>query len=145
MVGTNIADFESAALPSASETAIDSDADNQEIYVLLRPGSQLFAKFFAAFQKAVGDLHSGDIVKVAGFARDEHQFRVTVVVNLGPKAEVAAPSDMAVRGFNVLNHVFGQLSDYLPQYTFAPSEDEREQAEELLRALDLRASEAKAS
>jgi hypothetical protein len=131
MVGINNAGFE----PAPSSTPTNSTAQNtQKIFLQLRPGTQQFRKCFDHLA-AVVNTHSNVEIDLVGYARDAHQFRLTLAVDLGPREEIAIPGATAIGGFSFISDAFARLSDFLPQYTDAPTGEESDAAKDLMNVM----------
>jgi hypothetical protein len=102
----------------------------QQMYVQLRPGAQLFNKCIAHLERTVSQ-HPDVDVQIAGYAREDHQYLLTLSVNLGPRDQIAKFSPEAVAGYNFVAAVFTDMFDFLPQYTQEPSAIERANAEHI--------------
>lgn len=134
MVGSNSAGDMSAH--EGSVRAVSQDArmtvadEHQHMYVQLRPGTQLFRKCVTHLEETLVG-HPDVEVTIAGFAHEDHQYRLTLAVDLGPRSQIAKFSREAVAGYNFVQAVYAGMFDFLPLYVTEPDADERARAAQL--------------
>ncbi|MGY2002218.1 hypothetical protein [Blastococcus sp. SYSU DS1024] len=107
------------------------DQESVVVHVQLRPRRGATRKCLAALAALAAE-HEGVVVAVTGLSKDDRVVRVTVGVDLGPRAAVAKFSPQAQAAYAFVSAVFTSLYDHMPVYTAEPSGAERAAATSLL-------------
>jgi hypothetical protein len=101
------------------------------VHVQLRPRRGATRKCLAALAALAAE-HDEVSFAVTGLSKDDRVVRVTVGVDLGPRAAVAKFSPQAQAAYAFVSAVFATLYDHMPVYTAEPSGAERAAAAMLL-------------
>ena len=110
---------------------LPSDGESVVVHVQLRPRRGATRKCLAALAALAGE-HDGVSFTVTGLSKDDRVVRVTVGIDLGPRAGVAKFSPQAQAAYAFVSALFTSLYDHMPVYTAEPSEAERAAAATLL-------------
>jgi hypothetical protein len=117
-----------------------TESDTVVVHVQLRPRRGSARRCLAALAELAG-AHPEVSFTLTGLSKDDRVVRVTVGVELGPRAAVARFSPQAQAAYAFVSSVFTTLYDHMPVYTAEPSGAERAAAAALLeRATDGAAS-----
>ena len=108
-----------------------SDAESVVVHVQLRPRRGATRKCLAALAALAAE-HESVSFAVTGLSKDDRVVRVTVGVDLGPRAGVAKFSPQAQAAYAFVSALFTALYDHMPVYTAEPSDAERGAAATLL-------------
>ena len=108
--------------------------DSVVVHVQLRPRRGAARRCLAALA-ALADEHDSVAFGVTGLSKDDRIVRITVGVDLGPRAGVARFSPQAQAAYAFVSAVFASLYDHMPVYTAEPSAAERAAAVTLLEAV----------
>ena len=84
---------------------------------------------------ALAAAHPDVAVSVTGLGKDERTVRVTVGVELGPRAGVARFSPQAQAAYAFVSDLFTSLYDHMPVYSAEPGPAERAAAAGLMASL----------
>ena len=101
------------------------------VHVQLRPRRGATRKCLAALA-ALATEHPEASFAVTGLSKDDRVVRVTVGIDLGPRAAVAKFSPQAQAAYAFVSALFSSLYDHMPVYTAEPSGAERAAAKVLL-------------
>jgi hypothetical protein len=101
------------------------------VHVQLRPRRGATRKCLAALATLAAE-HDEVSFAVTGLSKDDRVVRVTVGVDLGPRAAVAKFSPQAQAAYAFVSAIFASLYDHMPVYTAEPSGAERAAAAVLL-------------
>jgi len=101
------------------------------VHVQLRPRRGATRKCLAALSALAAE-HEEVSFEVTGLSKDDRVVRVTVGVDLGPRAAVAKFSPQAQAAYAFVSAIFASLYDHMPVYTAEPSGAERAAAATLL-------------
>jgi hypothetical protein len=101
------------------------------VHVQLRPRRGATRKCLAALAALAAE-HDEVSFAVTGLSKDDRVVRVTVGVDLGPRAAVAKFSPQAQAAYAFVSAIFAALYDHMPVYTAEPSGAERAAAAVLL-------------
>jgi hypothetical protein len=115
------------------------DADTVVVHVALRPRRGSARRCLAGLA-ALAAAHPDVAVSVSGLGKDERTVRVTVGVELGPRAGVARFSPQAQAAYAFVSELFTSLYDHMPVYTAEPGPAERAAAAGLMASLGVGAS-----
>jgi hypothetical protein len=115
----------------AAVVGIDAESDTVVVHVQLRPRRGSTRRCLAALAELAG-AHPGVSFTLTGLSKDDRVVRVTVGVELGPRAAVARFSPQAQAAYAFVSSVFTTLYDHMPVYTVEPSETERAAAADLV-------------
>ncbi|MGY1825633.1 MULTISPECIES: hypothetical protein [unclassified Blastococcus] len=107
------------------------DQESVVVHVQLRPRRGATRKCLAALAALAAE-HEDVAVAVTGLSKDDRVVRVTVGVDLGPRAAVAKFSPQAQAAYAFVSAVFTSLYDHMPVYAAEPSSAERAAAATLL-------------
>lgn len=99
------------------------DQSNLLVYVQLRPRRASARKCLAALAQLATE-HAGVPVALAGLSKDDRVLRVTVAVDLGPRADVARFSASAQAAYGFVSDLFTVLYDHMPVYATEPTAEE---------------------
>jgi hypothetical protein len=119
---------------SASNAQSVSDQGEPEsvvVHVQLRPRRGATKKCLAALAALAAE-HDEVSFAVSGLSKDDRVVRITVGVELGPRAGVAKFSPQAQAAYAFVSAIFTALYDHMPVYTAEPSGAERAAAAHLL-------------
>lgn len=112
---------------------MNANANDLVIFVQMRVRFAAKGKFLAALE-TLAAAHPQATMTVAGISGDNRYLRVTLGINLGPRDEVARFSDQATAAYALVQAVFTDLFDHLPQYVAEPSATEQAAAAALAEA-----------
>src|ERR687890_1750563 len=107
------------------------DGDPVVVHVQLRPRRGATRRCLAALAALAGE-HEAVAFAVTGLSKDDRVVRITVGVELGPRAGVARFSPHAQAAYAFVSALFTSLYDHMPVYTAEPSGAERAAAAVLL-------------
>jgi hypothetical protein len=107
--------------------------DTVVVHVQLRPRRGSTRRCLAELS-ALAAAHPAVAFTISGLAKDDRVVRVTVGVELGPRAGVARFSPQAQAAYAFVSDVFTVLYDHMPVYAAEPAAAERAAAEVLLGA-----------
>jgi hypothetical protein len=118
---------------SNAQAAVDNgtEQDSVVVHVQLRPRRGATRKCLAALAALAAE-HDEVSFAVTGLSKDDRVVRVTVGVELGPRAGVAKFSPQAQAAYAFVSAIFTSLYDHMPVYTAEPSGAERAAAAVLL-------------
>src|SRR5689334_17509062 len=119
---------------SASNAQTVDGQDEPEsvvVHVQLRPRRGATKKCLAALAALAAE-HEEVSFAVSGLSKDDRIVRVTVGIDLGPRAGVAKFSPQAQAAYAFVSAIFTSLYDHMPVYTAEPSGAERAAAAALL-------------
>src|SRR5947209_17982094 len=122
------------ALPAPAGATTTSDDESVVVHVQLRPRRGSARKCLAALATLAAQ-HETVPFTVTGLSKDDRVVRVTVGVDLGPRAGVAKFSPQAQAAYAFVSALFTALYDHMPVYTAEPSAAERAAAATLLDAV----------
>jgi hypothetical protein len=126
-----LATADAGAVLSAEQA---EEADTVVVHVALRPRRGSARRCLAGLA-ALAAAHPDVAVSVTGLGKDERTVRVTVGVELGPRAGVARFSPQAQAAYAFVSDVFTSLYDHMPVYAAEPGPAERAAAAGLMAAL----------
>ena len=109
-----------------------TESDTVVVHVQLRPRRGSARRCLAALAELAG-AHPGVSFTLTGLSKDDRVVRVTVGVELGPRAAVARFSPQAQAAYAFVSSVFTKLYDHMPVYTVEPGEAERAAADLVVR------------
>src|SRR6478752_10231752 len=118
-----------SALNAQSATELADEA--VVVHVQLRPRRGATRKCLAALAALAAE-HPEVAFGISGLSKDDRVVKVTVAVDLGPRAGVAKFSPQAQAAHAFVSAVFATLFDHMPVYTAEPSGAERAAAAVLL-------------
>jgi hypothetical protein len=118
-----------SALNAQSATELADEA--VVVHVQLRPRRGATRKCLAALAALAAE-HPEVAFGISGLSKDDRVVKVTVAVDLGPRAGVAKFSPQAQAAYAFVSAVFATLFDHMPVYTAEPSAAERAAAAVLL-------------
>src|SRR5687767_9612441 len=107
------------------------DGDPVVVHVQLRPRRGATRRCLAALAALAAE-HESVSFAVSGLSKDDRVVRITVGVELGPRAGVARFSPQAQAAYAFVSALFSALYDHMPVYTAEPSGAERAAAKVLL-------------
>ena len=110
------------------------DGDPVVVHVQLRPRRGATRRCLAALAALAAE-HESVSFAVSGLSKDDRVVRITVGVELGPRAGVARFSPQAQAAYAFVSDLFTALFDHMPVYTAEPSGSERAAAATLLEAV----------
>jgi hypothetical protein len=110
------------------------DGDPVVVHVQLRPRRGATRRCLAALA-ALATEHESVSFAVSGLSKDDRIVRITVGIELGPRAGVARFSPQAQAAYAFVSDLFTALYDHMPVYTAEPSGSERAAAATLLEAV----------
>jgi hypothetical protein len=108
-----------------------ADQESVVVHVQLRPRRGATRKCLAALASLAAE-HDEVAFAVSGLSKDDRVVRVTVGVDLGPRAGVAKFSPQAQAAYAFVSAVFTSLYDHMPVYVAEPSRAERAAAAVLI-------------
>src|SRR3712207_3145810 len=123
--------MERSATSGAAFDAQSGDQESVVVHVQLRPRRGATRKCLAALAALAAE-HDQVAFAVTGLSKDDRVVRVTVGVDLGPRAAVAKFSPQAQAAYAFVSAIFATLYDHMPVYTAEPSGAERAAAAVLL-------------
>lgn len=117
-------------------TASDAGAETDSVvmHVQLRPRRGASRRCLAALAALAAE-HPSVAVSVSGLSKDDRVVRITVGVELGPRAGVAKFSPQAQAAYAFVSALFTSLYDHMPVYTAEPSGAERAAAVALMESV----------
>ena len=118
----------------ASGVGSAAESDTVVVHVQLRPRRGSARRCLAALAELAG-AHPGVSFTLTGLSRDDRVVRVTVGVELGPRAAIARFSPQAQAAYAFVSSLFTTLYDHMPVYTVEPGEAERAAAADLVARL----------
>src|SRR5919206_2051801 len=120
----------------SAQAAVEQGGEPESVvvHVQLRPRRGATRKCLAALA-ALASEHDSVSFAVTGLSKDERVVRVTVGVDLGPRAGIAKFSPQAQAAYAFVSAIFTTLYDHMPVYTAEPSSAERAAAAALLEAV----------
>jgi hypothetical protein len=120
---------------SAYNTAPAADQLGEQesvvVHVQLRPRRGATRKCLAALAALAAE-HESVSFAITGLSKDDRVVRVTVGIDLGPRAGIAKFSSQAQAAYAFVSAIFTTLYDHMPVYTAEPSGAERAAAAALL-------------
>jgi hypothetical protein len=116
---------------SAFTDAAAVDNETVVVHVQLRPRRGATRKCLAALAALAAE-HESVAFTVSGVSKDDRVVRLTVGVELGPRAAIAKFSPQAQEAYAFVSAMFTSLYDHMPVYTAEPSAEERAAAAALL-------------
>jgi len=117
---------------SNAQSAIEQgEPESVVVHVQLRPRRGATKKCLAALATLAAE-HDEVSFAVSGLSKDDRVVKVTVGIDLGPRAGVAKFSPQAQAAYAFVSALFTQLYDHMPVYTAEPSGAERAAAAALL-------------
>jgi hypothetical protein len=122
------------AHPAPTGATETSDTESVVVHVQLRPRRGATRKCLAALAALAAE-HETVPFSVTGVSKDDRVVRVTVGVDLGPRAAVAKFSPQAQAAYAFVSELFIALYDHMPVYTAEPSQEERAAAATLLETV----------
>ncbi|MCW2534498.1 MAG: uncharacterized protein JWQ26_197 [Modestobacter sp.] len=128
------ADLDGQAGPDADPTGGQECPESVLVHVQLRPRRPAVRKCLAALSSLAAE-HPSVAFELTGLSKDDRVVRVTVGIDLGPRAEVAKFSATAQAAYLFVDGLFTSLYDYMPVYVAEPSEAERAAAVGVLEAV----------
>ena len=111
-----------------------AESDTVVVHVQLRPRRGSTRRCLAALAELAG-AHPTVSFTLTGLSKDDRVVRVTVGVELGPRAAVARFSPQAQAAYAFVSSLFTTLYDHMPVYTVEPGEAERVAAADLVARL----------
>src|SRR5215212_1144029 len=113
--------------------AIDSAGEQEAVvvHVQLRPRRGATRKCLAALAALAAE-HDSVPFAITGLSKDDRVVRITVGVDLGPRAGIAKFSPQAQAAYAFVSALFTTLYEHMPVYTAEPSGAERAAAKVLL-------------
>ncbi|WP_409332450.1 hypothetical protein [Trujillonella humicola] len=122
------------AAEEADTVLAAEEADTVVVHVALRPRRGSARRCLAGLA-ALAAAHPDVAVSVTGLGKDERAVRVTVGVELGPRAGVARFSPQAQAAYAFVSDLFTTLYDHMPVYSAEPGPAERAAAAGLMASL----------
>jgi hypothetical protein len=110
------------------------DGETVVVHVQLRPRRGATRRCLAALAALAAE-HESVSFAITGLSKDDRVVRITVGVELGPRAGVARFSPQAQAAYAFVSALFSSLYDHMPVYTAEPSDSERAAAATLLEAV----------
>ncbi|TFV64145.1 hypothetical protein E4P41_02580 [Geodermatophilus sp. DF01-2] len=110
------------------------ESDTVVVHVQLRPRRGSTRRCLAALAELAG-AHPAVSFALTGLSKDDRVARVTVGVELGPRAAVARFSPQAQAAYAFVSSMFTTLYDHMPVYAVEPSDAERGAATDLMARL----------
>jgi hypothetical protein len=120
-----------SALNAQAATGQSEEPESVVVHVQLRPRRGASRKCLAALAALAAE-HDQVSFGVSGLSKDDRVVRVTVGIDLGPRAGVAKFSPQAQAAYAFVSAIFTTLYDHMPVYTAEPSGAERAAAAVLL-------------
>src|SRR3954451_4870247 len=114
-----------------AEVRDQGEQESVVVHVQLRPRRGATRKCLAALATLAADHDAGSFA-ITGLSKDDRVVRVTVGVDLGPRAGIAKFSGQAQAADAFVSALFTTLYDHMPVYTAYPSGAERAAAAALL-------------
>jgi hypothetical protein len=119
------------AISAQSDVEHGVEQESVVVHVQLRPRRGATRKCLAALASLATE-HDDVSFAVTGLSKDDRVVRVTVGVDLGPRAGVAKFSPQAQAAYAFVSAVFASLYDHMPVYVAEPSQAERAAAAVLM-------------
>ncbi len=119
----------------ATVVGSDTESDTVVVHVQLRPRRGSTRRCLAALAELAG-AHPAVSFTLTGLSKDDRVVRVTVGVELGPRAAVARFSPQAQAAYAFVSSLFTTLYDHMPVYTVEPGDAERAAAADLMARLE---------
>ena len=123
-----------SAYTARAAAELGDEHDSVVVQVQLRPRRGATRRCLAALA-ALATEHEAVAFGVTGLSKDDRIVRITVGVDLGPRAGVARFSPQAQAAYAFVSAIFATLYDHMPVYTAEPSAAERRAAATLLDAV----------
>jgi hypothetical protein len=120
-----------SALNAQAANGQGDEPESVVVHVQLRPRRGATRKCLAALAALAAE-HPEVAFGVTGLSKDDRVVRVTVGIDLGPRAAVAKFSPQAQAAYAFVSDIFATLYDHMPVYTAEPSGAERAAAAVLL-------------
>lgn len=114
-----------------AQSATELTDESVVVHVQLRPRRGATRKCLAALAALAAE-HPEVAFGISGLSKDDRVVKVTVAVDLGPRAAVAKFSPQAQAAYAFVSAIFATLFDHMPVYTAEPSGAERAAAAVLL-------------
>jgi hypothetical protein len=108
--------------------------DTVVVHVQLRPRRGSTRRCLAALAELAGE-HPEVSFALTGLSKDDRTVRVTVGVELGPRAAVARFSPQAQAAYAFVSALFTTLYDHMPVYAVEPAGADRAAAADLMAHL----------
>ncbi|WP_233517415.1 hypothetical protein [Geodermatophilus marinus] len=118
----------------AARPEAPAPADTVVVHVQLRPRRGSTRRCLAELAELAGR-HPEVSFGLTGLSKDDRVVRVTVGVELGPRAAVARFSPQAQAAYAFVSEIFTALYDHMPVYTVEPGAAERVAADGLVARL----------
>ncbi|MGY1708657.1 hypothetical protein ACI8AC_04020 [Geodermatophilus sp. SYSU D00758] len=112
----------------------EAPADTVVVHLQLRPRRGSTRRCLAELAELAGR-HPEVSFGLTGLSKDDRVVRVTVGVELGPRAAVARFSPQAQAAYAFVSEVFTALYDHMPVYAVEPGAAERAAADGLVARL----------
>jgi len=109
------------------------DNETVVVHVQLRPRRGATRRCLAALAALAAE-HETVAFAISGVSKDDRVVRLTVGVELGPRAAIAKFSPQAQAAYAFVSALFTSLYDYMPVYTAEPSAEERTAAAVLVES-----------
>jgi hypothetical protein len=118
---------------ASNAQSVDDQGEPESVvvHVQLRPRRGATKKCLTALAALAAE-HDEVSFAVSGLSKDDRIVRITVGVELGPRAGVAKFSPQAQAAYAFVSAIFTSLYDHMPVYTAEPSGAERAAAANLL-------------
>jgi hypothetical protein len=118
---------------SNAQAAVEQGSEQESVvvHVQLRPRRGATRKCLTALAALAAE-HDEVSFAVTGLSKDDRVVRVTVGVDLGPRAGVAKFSPQAQAAYAFVSALFTSLYDHMPVYTAEPGGAERAAAAVLI-------------
>ena len=118
---------------ASNAQSVDGQGEPESVvvHVQLRPRRGATKKCLAALAALAAE-HEEVSFAVSGLSKDDRIVRVTVGIDLGPRAGVAKFSPQAQAAYAFVSAIFTSLYDHMPVYTAEPSRAERAAAAVLM-------------
>src|SRR5919202_872225 len=123
-----------SAFTTGPATEQIGEPESVVVHVQLRPRRGATRKCLAALAALAAD-HESVSFAVTGLSKDDRVVKVTVGIDLGPRAAVAKFSPQAQTAYAFVAAIFTSLYDHMPVYTAEPSAAERAAATTLLESV----------
>src|ERR687884_1061443 len=120
-----------SAFTTGPATEQIGEPESVVVHVQLRPRRGATRKCLAALAALAAE-HESVCFAITGLSKDDRVVKVTVGVDLGPRAAVAKFSPQAQAAYAFVAAIFTSLYDHMPVYTAEPSGAERAAAAALL-------------
>ena len=109
------------------------DNETVVVHVQLRPRRGATRRCLAALATLAAE-HETVAFTISGVSKDDRVVRLTVGVELGPRAAIAKFSPQAQAAYAFVSALFTALYDHMPVYTAEPSAEERAAAAVLVES-----------